>query len=212
MWKYALIHNQICLPETTLSTQPHTHCTPVGCSHYRFLPSTHLSVCSVLISLKIRFYSRHVYTILSIRGNALRILPSKLNLYLIYRSLFFLTLVLFPCFAPGSSICVNKTGLFIWSTKLKAAKKSTTGHVHVHTSLYTWVRSQVCVWGGVCVCVCVCVCVHARNDLADISPNLCEWGIQKCAHVSTIPNPLYHLSPIFFQKIKLKHCKQFLLE
>ncbi len=66
----------------------------------------------------------------------------------------------------------------------------------------------------------MCVCVHARNDLADISPNLCEWGIQKCAHVSTIPNPGNHLSPIFwkifsfffFQKIKLKHCKQFLIE
>ncbi len=155
MWKYALIRNQIWLPETTLSTHPHrliAHLWVVPITDF-CLAHTYLFVlCSSV--WKYAFYSWHVYTILSIRGNALRILPSKLNLYLIYRSLFFLTLVLFPCFAPGSSICVNKTGLFIWSTKLKAAKKSTTGHVHVHTSLYTWVRSQVCVWGGVCVCVC----------------------------------------------------------
>ncbi len=152
MWKYALIRNQIWLPETTWSTHPHrliAHLWVVPITDFCLAHTYLFALCSSVWTYA--FYSRHVYTVHSFRGNALRILnwTCTLSTYLY----FFLTLVLFPCFAPGSSICVNKTGLFIWSAKLKAAKNPPQA---MCTHLYTREWDHRCVFEAVCVC--------ARND------------------------------------------------
>lgn len=65
-------------------------------------------------------------------------------------SIFFSHSLFPPSFLPHSSICFNKCGPFIWISKLTSARNPEPFTVCVCVSVYTWVRLQVCVWGGMC--------------------------------------------------------------
>lgn len=159
------------------------------------MPNTHLTICYVLISLNIRSYSRHVCIVHPIRGNALRILPTKLNLYLIYLSLFFFSHSSPLSLLPVLFVSIKLGYLFgarSWKQPKIHHRPCACAHIFIHVSEFAGVCLRRCLGG------CVCVCVQWPTDLTQ---SLWMRYLEMCPSKHCTKSSLLHHSHIFRKKL-----------